>query len=315
MKYKMRNTGALTDALPWLRRMAKTAVAVQRGMVATMAGAALLSACDSFEYHPYASNIYGRKNIHKESIAEIERICMGRDTVCFAFITDTQGSLDETQDAIAYLRGRSDVLFLLHGGDQSDFGLTKEFLWCRDVMETLHKPYLCVIGNHDCLGTGEHTFETIYGKDNFSLNAAFLHIVGLNTVALEYDYSHPVPDFNFMEEDITATLQHDSITNTLVIMHARPFDEQFNNNVAKVFQRYITAYPGMREDDVRYNDDSERNGSRKRGVCINGHRHSTDVRDLFNDGVLYRGLENMEHRVLQIYTITRDGYDVETVSY
>ena len=36
----------------------------------------------------------------------------------------------------------------------SDFGLTKEFLWQRDIMNGLHVPYVALIGNHDCLGTG-----------------------------------------------------------------------------------------------------------------------------------------------------------------
>ena len=36
---------------------------------------------------------------------------------------------------------------------------------------------------------------------------------------------------------------------------------------------------------------------------------------IFNDGVLYYGLENMEERAIQIYTITKEGYEVETINF
>lgn len=272
--------------------------------------------CDNFEYHPYASDFYGRTAIHATALKEITELCEGKDTVCFAFVTDTQGSYDELEGAVDYIKKRDDVMFVIHGGDQSDFGLRKEFLWCRDIMDNLHKPYVCVIGNHDCLGTGEHTFDTLYGVENFSFNASFVHFVGLNTIALEYDYSNPVPDFMFMEDDINATLDTDSLTNTVVFMHAPPYDEQFNNNVAKVFHRYVRAYPGLRDTDPRYDDTAgDKVGTMKNGICLNGHTHRTDVKNIFDDGVLYYGLVNMEHRALQIYTITKDGYEVETITF
>ena len=33
----------------------------------------------------------------------------------------------------------------------SDFGVTDEFLWQRDIMNKLRVPYVALIGNHDCL--------------------------------------------------------------------------------------------------------------------------------------------------------------------
>lgn len=109
-------------------------------------------------------------------------------------------------------------------------------------------PFLTVIGNHDCLGNGEDTFNYIFGPQNFSLNIGHTHFVGLNTVALEYDYSHPVPDLDFIEADATGVAELNKaepgrITHTVVVMHSRPYDEQFNNNVAKAFNLYLTATP------------------------------------------------------------------------
>lgn len=278
-----------------------------------------LTSCQNFEYHPYAADYYGKENIHADNIARIEEMCKGKDTICFAFITDTQGAYDEFRDVIKQLDRRGDVMFIIHGGDQSDFGLTKEFLWSRDIMESQHRPYLCLIGNHDCLGNGEHVFERMYGSPNYSLNAGFLHLVGLNTVALEYDYSHPVPDFQFLESDTKATKSmQDSITNTIVMMHAPPHDEQFNDNVARYFQYMVTQYPGLRETDENYPavyNDTVKAGTRTKGFCLNGHTHRTDVKHIFNDGVLYYGLTNMSDREIRVFTITRQGYECETIKY
>ena len=91
--------------------------------------------CDNFEYLPYAADFYGRTGIHATSIHDIEQSCAGKDTICFAFITDTQGSYDEMRDAMDVISKRKDVMFIIHGGDQSDFGMTKEFLWTRDILD------------------------------------------------------------------------------------------------------------------------------------------------------------------------------------
>lgn len=279
----------------------------------------LVCSCDMFEYHPYASDLYGRKNIHEMSVSAVEAMCQGADTICFAFITDSQGSYDEQKLAVDYINNRKDVMFVIHGGDQSDFGLTKEFLWCRDLLDKLHCPYFCLLGNHDCLGNGEDVFDILYGNPSFSFNASFIHFVCLNTIALEYDYSHPVPDFNFLDRDYRCVEEMgDSISNSIILMHAPPFDEQFNDNVAGFFQYTIRRYPGMSDNDRRYSadvsDELKRN-TMMNGFCVNGHTHRTETKNLFDDGVLYYSVANMEKRTFLIFTVTRNGYECETIIY
>ncbi len=275
-----------------------------------LGAAALLSGCERFEYHPYSVGLKGNHDINNKTIALLEN--SGLTTPFkFAFITDTQGSLDETAEALDNITARGDIDFIIHGGDMTDFGLPKEYLWGRDQLENCGLPYLTVIGNHDCLGNGEDTFNYLFGPENFSLNVGPAHIVCLNTVALEYDYSKPVPDFNFLEIDCETVKEinkvyPDSLTHTIVAMHSRPYDEQFNNNVAKPFNHTLEQYPGMKEEEGE---------ERAKSFCINGHNHSTDVSDIFNNGILYYQCANMGKRTFFVFTITEEGYDYEVVEF
>lgn len=270
----------------------------------------LISACSAFDYHPYSVGIDGPVDLNTSYMEKIERMHL-EPPYRFAFITDTQGSLDETTSALEIIKKRGDIDFIVHGGDQTDFGLPKEFVWCRDMMEKSGLPYVTVIGNHDCLGNGNDTFDHIYGPQNFSFNAGDTHFLCLNTVALEYDYSNPVPDLTFIENDCMAinrlNEQHpDSIRRTIVVMHSRPYDEQFNNNVARPFNYYISGFPGMSSD----------NSSKPlMGFCINGHNHSFSITDIFENGILYYQCPNMGKRTFFIFTIYEDGHELETVTF
>lgn len=267
----------------------------------------LLASCDAFEYHPYVSKIEGKTGTNDANAAILEASGL-KPPFKFAFITDTQGSLDETRSAIDVIKRRSDIDFIVHGGDMADFGLVKEFVWTRDILEDSRIPYVAVIGNHDCLANGEETFSYIFGSQNYSFNVGPVHFLCLNTVALEYDYSRPVPDLDFIEKDALAV--PDSITHSVVVMHSRPYDEQFNNNVAKPFDYYVRTLPGMRDDDARRSD-----GTFARGLCINGHNHKLAVSDIFDNGVLYYQCPNMAKRTFFVFTITEDGYDYEEVTF
>lgn len=264
--------------------------------------------CDLFEYHPYSVGIDGERDINTTTAAHLESAGF-KVPFRFAFISDTQGSYDETSDALDIMAARGDIDFIIHGGDQTDFGLPKEFVWCRDMFISHGIPFLTVIGNHDCVGNGEDTFRYIYGPDNFSLNIGPLHLVILNTVALEYDYSHPVPDFDFIERDRIAVdsinaVRPDSITHTVVAMHSRPYDEQFNNNVAGPFNYYISRYPGMGVTD-----------DERRSFCVNGHNHFLDISDIFDNGIPYYQCANAGKRMFFVFTITEKSYEYEVVEF
>lgn len=271
----------------------------------------ILSCCDNFESSPYGAAIKGKRDTNAASVESITK----KNTnlpIRFAFITDTHDATKETKRAIEIIRDRGDVDFIVHGGDLTDFGLPKEFMWCRDAMEKSELPFVTVIGNHDCLGNGEDSYEWIFGPKNYSFDVAGVHFVCLNTIALEYDYSEPVPDLNFILKDAESVAKTNqehpgSITHTVIVMHSRPFDEQFNNNVATPFLYYLQQYPGMKTED---GDDSY-----TKAFCLCGHNHNFQVTDLYDAGLLFYQGDNITKRSFMIFTIDEDGYEMEKVEF
>uniref|UniRef100_UPI00359C3202 metallophosphoesterase family protein n=1 Tax=Bacteroides caccae TaxID=47678 RepID=UPI00359C3202 len=254
----------------------------------------LLNSCDMLETHPYDTHITGDTDINKKNIKRIEDGLKDKTTFRFAMISDTQRWYDETNDVIEAINRRGDVDFILHGGDQSDFGVTKEFIWMRDILNKLNAPYVCVIGNHDCLGTGRDTYRTIYGVTNFAFTAGNMRFICMNTNALEYDYSEPVPDFNFMDNELAN--MPEGIMKTAFLMHAAPKSDVFNNNVNEIFKKYVTHFPGLQ-------------------FCMYGHSHSLSVEELFDDGVLYYQCPNINKRIYLLFTIHEEGYEYEAVEF
>lgn len=254
----------------------------------------LLQGCDMFEAHPYDAQVRGETGINARSASRIAQQTEGKDTIRFAFISDTQRWYDETKKAVSDINRRQDIDFVIHGGDLSDFGATHELEMQRDILLRLRQPWVALLGNHDCLGTGESVHQRIFGPSNFYFTAGRVLFVCLNTNCMEYDYSEPVPDFGFLEHVITSV--PDSIMHTVVAMHVPPFDLEFNNNVARVFQAYLHQLPGLL-------------------CCIYGHGHRYAVDDLFDDGILYLQTPCIDKRGYLVFTLTPDGYEHQLVAF
>lgn len=254
----------------------------------------VMGSCSLIDYHPYDVRISGETDVNEHNIEQIEKNCKEKDTIRFVSMGDSQRWYDETVDFVNHLNQRNDIDFVIHGGDMSDFGVADEFIWQRDIMNKLNVPYVTLIGNHDCLGTGEETYHAIFGNPNFAFIAGRIKFVCLNTNAIEYDYSRPIPDFEFLANQTDE--RKEEFDKTVITMHIRPYCEQFNNNVARVFQRYVTGFPGLQ-------------------FCTAAHEHKLFEEDLFEDGVMYYMSDCIKHRNYYIFTITPDGYEREVVYF
>ena len=156
--------------------------------------ALLLASCDDvFQTHPYDVNIKGETGINAKNIARVETAFADKDTLRVAFISDTHLWHSDAREEVADVNRRN-VDFVVHCGDLTDTGTTKEFEWSRDILNGLYVPYIALVGNHDFLGTGDQTYSVMYGKMDFSFIAARVKFVCLNTNATEYDYMAAVPN-------------------------------------------------------------------------------------------------------------------------
>ncbi len=262
-----------------------------------------LTSCDLIDYHPYDGRISDKKDkdINATNIARIENACMNKDTIRFVFTGDTQRWYDETDDFVKHVNQQDSIDFVIHGGDLTDFGIKKEYLLQHSILSKLNVPYIALIGNHDIIGKGDLVYEDLYGDENFSFraggspsNGGNIRFICLNTNALEYDYSTPVPNFTFIKEQLKETTEEDK--RTVFVMHVPPGSDQFNNNVSDIFQEKIREFPSPL-------------------FCLHAHEHSFKARDLFNDGIIYYGCDNIGKRTYLIYTITPDGYSYEIIKY
>lgn len=254
-----------------------------------------LAACDGvFDYHPYDVRFDGDADINRRAIERIEAASAGRDTFRVAFVSDSHGWYTAAEAMVADINARGKADFVVHLGDLTDCATIKEFVWQRDLLAGLSVPYVALIGNHDCLGTGEEIFQRMYGACNFSFIAARVKFVCLNTNATEYDYVAANPDFDYIEAQATADTA--LFDRAVVCMHACPYSDQFNNNVAKPFELYIRNFPGIM-------------------FCVYGHDHRLSASEIFGDGLMYYGVDCLDHRSYLLFTITPDGYDYEVVRF
>ena len=170
-----------------------------------MAMICLLTACnDVFDVHPYDVNYKGELHHNKQAIAEIEQRFASRDSLRIAFISDTHGWYTNTKAEIDDINKRNDIDFVVHCGDLTDTGTKKEYEWTRKILQKLDVPYVALIGNHDFLGTGDQSYQVLYGSLDFSFIAGRVKFLCLNTNATEYDYMAAVPNFDYIEQEITA---------------------------------------------------------------------------------------------------------------
>lgn len=254
----------------------------------------LVSCTDLFDYHPYDVRFSGDCDINAKNIVKIENSCIDKDTMRVAFISDTHNWYTETSKMVEDINKRGNIDFVIHGGDLTDCGTTKEFIWQRDILGRLNMPYVALIGNHDFLGTGDEVYAQMYGDKDFSFIASKVKFVCLNTNATEYDYLAAVPNFDFMEEQ--RAVDSTKFNRTIICMHARPYDDQFNNNVAKAFEYYVRSFPGLM-------------------FCINGHEHQLLKEEIYKDGVIYYGADCAEHRSYLLFTITKDNYEYKVITF
>ncbi|MFI3261802.1 MAG: metallophosphoesterase [Rikenellaceae bacterium] len=264
----------------------------KRGLILFVVIFLFVVGCGMIEYHPYDGQT-DIENVNSSNIELIVNNTKGKEEFKFVWMGDTQRCYDETKDFVSYVNENLDVDFVMLGGDISDFGTTVEFELIHEIMDELDVPYVALIGNHDVLGTGHYVFEQMYGDDNFSFTVADVKFLCLNTNALEYDEEDDVPNFEYVSNELAKS---DNAARTIVAMHARPCTEQLDSVQGEMLHNKFKEFNNLI-------------------CCVNAHGHSTEVVDVFDDGVLYYQCSNIGQRSFSLFSITKTDYSYEEIYF
>lgn len=254
----------------------------------------LLTSCDLIEFHPYdIRKDSGEHDLNNLNISRIEASDDDNDTIRFIFISDTQRFYDETQAFVKAANQLNGIDFVIHGGDITDFGLSKEYLWIHGLLKKLKMPYVAIIGNHDMIGHGKEVYRNIYGDYNFSFTFRNTRFICINTNALEGIEDTPIPDLDFMSRFTSDTA---GIENNIVVMHSPPNDVQFNGESVNGFKRILESYKNPL-------------------FCLHGHLHQFEVNEYLNNGIKFYGCDDMSGRNYILFTIIGNKYTSSLVYF
>ena len=88
-----------------------------KGITAIFLCCLLVAGCDLIDYHPYDVDIKGERDINAKNIQKIEAKYLGKSTIRFIAMGDSQRWYDETVDFVNAVNKRDDIDFVVHGGD------------------------------------------------------------------------------------------------------------------------------------------------------------------------------------------------------
>lgn len=159
--------------------------------------------CDKLQYSPYEIRLSSsEKNINNKNLEKIININNSIDRGIFkiALIADNQNNFDPLYPIVSDIN-KQDVDFVLIAGDITEFGSSTEYKIGLDIFKKFNKPFITIIGNHDCLGTGKQMYKEMYGTTNFSFIYKRIKFIILNTNSREYQFDGTIPDLLWLKEE------------------------------------------------------------------------------------------------------------------
>lgn len=222
----------------------------------------LLSCEKIFEFSPYQAYVMPEfKNTTKKNLQLINNLPTVSDTFSFAIVTDNHYHFNNLKTVIDDINNKDDILFVIFGGDITDHALLKEYEIFYNIMKTLNKPYLTVIGNHDYNSNGEVIYKQMFGDLNYSFQFNNNKFVIFDDIVWE---SNKSPDFYWLSSQLA---DNNLFKQVFVIAHIPPFDKQFDSIMENTYKSL------MHDNNVK--------------LSIHGHIHGFSFRDVYNDSVSY----------------------------
>ncbi len=259
----------------------------------------LVSTCGKLESNPYAVQFEdNERNLTQKQLAHLERVLQqqpDKETITIAFITDSQRSLDEFTDGIEHIRKNDNIDLVFHGGDITDYGLNAEYKKMGAVLRKLDVPFFTAFGNHDALGLGTSSYETMFGALDYSFEAWGHKFIFFNGNYWEFKIqSGEAPNFDFLESELSDSNSAQSI---FIISHMGPFHEEFGEENAIRYHNILIA-----DDRIK--------------LSVHGHGHRRAFGELYGTGFNYLMVDDVRDKNYDLIHINKDGsFTTETVHF
>jgi 3',5'-cyclic-AMP phosphodiesterase len=250
--------------------------------------------CENIEYNP---NEIILKSADQETIAKnistLSNNKNSNDTIRFVVMGDAQRWYDEATELTSQINKLKNIDFVIQTGDLTDFGLLQEYNWMKEILDQLDVPYFPVIGNHDLVANGGGVYKEMFGDYNFSFVFGNTKFVFLNTNSLEFGFHAPVPNLNWLEQEIALTEDYE---NVFLTMHVPPMSMEFNPEL---------------KDDFK----NELNNNQQLIGVLHGHTHNFQVTEDFLENISLVGADAVEKRTYLLYTIVGQNISYEKIPF
>jgi Icc protein len=258
-----------------------------------ISGLASFSCNGIFQYNP--NQVIFRDSEKNLTAKNLERLrsLPEKDTVRFILMGDTQRWYDEAELFVKSANTQKDISFVLHAGDISDFGLSREFKWVNEILSKLKYPYLTVIGNHDIVANGSASYRKMYGSLNYSFEFGNDKFIFINTNSREYAFDGTIPDLNWLKSELRNNPEN---KNAIVVAHVPPFDGDFDRNLETAYSEILRSDPNVK-------------------FTLYGHQHSYRNEEYYKDGVQYILTTATGKRGYYVITTWKGGYKAEQIEY
>jgi Icc protein len=238
-----------------------------------------------FEFSVYEANVKAsNKNTTSKNLESLKKINVSTQEFKFAFLSDVHYYYDDLKTVINDINKREDILFVVFGGDIADQALLKEYEVFYDIMKTLKKPYLTVIGNHEYNANGGFIYKNMFGDYNYSFEFNNNKFVLFDNVVWESDKD---PDFKWLSEELVDTEKFNQV---FVFAHIPPSGDQFD---AEMKQKYRTI---LQENGV--------------SLSLHGHTHTYSYEQ---DDVSYFTVPSLKGLGYGIVIVQDKSFNVELI--